>query len=452
MLKGLGTAIALPWLDAMSWGSRAYAQDPADEAKRFLALYTPNGFNMDHFWPDLSASGALTQASLESSSLAALVPVMANLLVVKGLDNYAGSAQGDGPGDHARGTCTMLTCSHPNKSESDLFIGPSVDQLIAEHLSGLTQFASLEVGVDGGVNTGVCDSGYSCAYSRNISWKPQTSGSGNDPLSALPSPKETNPRLLFDRLFGGFDPSQSEEQIARRKLYKQSILDFVREDAKQLQKKLGPSDVAHLDQYLSGIRDIELRIDTLGEGQCEPGLERPESVYTDRGERLQLFTELIINAFRCDLTRVASVMMANGGSNYAFSGELGIAEGHHELSHHQGVAETKEKIRQIDVWHVAQLLNVIQGLSQVMVGDQTLLDQTTVFFSSECADGNGHWHYNLPVVMAGRVADFQMGRFVDREGSQLYNEPIANLFLAILQDFGSTQTTFGDDGSSPISL
>ena len=184
-LKGAGVSIALPWLEAMSNGSKVWADSTDTTARRFFALYTPNGFNMNHFWP-IAGTGALTLSSLNGSSLSALGPYFEKLLILKGLDNYAAAAQGDGNGDHARGTATFLTCTHPLKSEDNLFNGPSVDQLISQQMQSTTQFRSLEIGTDGGGNGGGCDSGYSCAYSRNISWKPASTAE----TSAIPVAKE----------------------------------------------------------------------------------------------------------------------------------------------------------------------------------------------------------------------------------------------------------------------
>ena len=167
-LIGAGATLALPWLESLLPGTRsgtALAQDAAFP-KRFLGFYVPNGFNMDLFWPN--AAGPLNAMNLAGTSLAALAPLAEKLLIVNGLDNHAGSAQGDGPGDHARGTSTFLTCVHPNKHESDVRIGISMDQILANHYAEQTRFASLEIGCEGGGNAGSCDSGYSCAYSKHF--------------------------------------------------------------------------------------------------------------------------------------------------------------------------------------------------------------------------------------------------------------------------------------------
>ena len=445
-LKGAGVCIALPWLEAMSNGSKVWADATDTPMKRFLGIYTPNGFNMSHFWPT-TTPGALTPAALGTSSLAALSPYYEKLLLLKGLDNYAAASQGDGPGDHARGTATFLTCTHPFKSEDTLFNGPSIDQLLAQEMQNVTQFSSLEVGTDGGGNGGGCDSGYSCAYSRNISWKPSTS----EGTSAIPVAKEVHPRMLFDRLFGNFDPDETAQEIEKRKRRKQSLLDFVLEDANQLKTQLGTSDNLKLDQYMTGIREIELRLNNTIENTCNLNIDRPLDIPEVRTDHIRLMLDLIVMAFQCDLTRVSTLMMGNAGDNRGYT-ELGIAEGHHELSHHQNDAGNLEKIRQIDVLTLSHWAYLLEKMESISVGDQTLLDDTTVFMSSECSDGNGHWHYNLPVVLAGRVGSLEMGRFLDVTSSDNYNSPIANLYLTILQDFGVPLNSFGDDGTAPLIL
>jgi hypothetical protein len=244
-LHGLGASLALPWLETFQ--APLYAQ--ANQAPhRFLAFYVPNGFNMSQFWP--TTPGPLTAQALASTSLSSLSDLSQKLLLINGLDNHAASSQGDGPGDHARGTSTVLTCAHPLKSTDQLRNGVSIDQLLAQHYTGQTLLPSLEIGCEGGGNAGGCDSGYSCAYSRNIAWSD----------AQTPLPKEVNPRLLFNRLFGQIDPNQTPEAIALRQRRRQSVLDFVIEDANRLRAQISASDYHRVDSYLTGIREVERRI------------------------------------------------------------------------------------------------------------------------------------------------------------------------------------------------
>jgi hypothetical protein len=442
-LWGTGATLALPWLEAIKGPQlikSAYAQQ-AELTKRFLGFYVPCGFNMNEFWPN--GTGQLTEASLAGTSLQALTPHLNELLMIKGLDNHAGSAQGDGPGDHARGTATFLTCVHPNKHASDVQIGPSIDQHIAQHYASETRFASVEIGCEGGGNENACDSGYSCAYSRNIAWQD----------AQTPLPKETSPRLLFQRLFGTTDPNATPEFIANRRRQRRSVLDFVLADANRLNQSLGGSDRARLEAYMDGIRTIEQRIELSDQDavQCGAGLTQPTSAPQNRDEYAALMLDILVEAMRCDLTRVGTFMLGNGGSNRSHT-EIGISQGHHELSHHQNDATSLDRIAQIDRWEIGMLAGLLSRMKNIDMGTHTLLDETTVYFSSEIEDGNRHYHYNLPIVLAGRSGGLTNGRSLDVSGSEANNQPVANLFMRIAQDAGVSINSFGDDGTQALNI
>jgi hypothetical protein len=431
-LRGAGAAMALPMLEAMG-ANRALAQN-ATPPRRFFSFYVPNGIHMPGFTPTTTgADYALTPI------LQPLAAHKSEILVLSGLDNYAATAQGDGPGDHARGTGCFMTCAHPVKTEgADISIGISADQVIAQAIGDQTRFSSLELGCDGGASTGGCDSGYSCAYSRNISWAgPST-----------PLPKETNPRALFDRMFAGFDPTQTAEQIARRKLYRQSVIDFVKADADSLMTRLGQTDQHKMDEYLTGIRELEQRLDEVDTGtQCTP-IDRPTGVPADFRDHVTLMLDLVVLAMQCDLTRVSSFMLGNGGSGRVY-GFLGISDGHHQISHHQGDAGLQSQLQTIGIWEVEQLAYLLGKMKAIDEGGSTLLDNSMVFFSSEIEDGNSHSHYNLPVILAGGGGGaINSGRHLDFGG----DSPIANLFLSIINNMGVSATSFGDDGTAPLSL
>lgn len=435
VLRGIGASLALPWLETVNapvWGQMSAP------SKRFFTFYTPNGYNMSQFWP--TQVGALTAQTLQTTSLSPLTPFLDKLLLVNGLNNHAGSSQGDGPGDHARGTSTTLTCVHPLKSADQLSIGPSIDQKLANIWEAQTTFRSLELGCEGGGNAGSCDSGYSCAYSRNISWADEQT----------PLPKEVNPRLLFNRLFGSLDPDQSPEVIAERRRRRQSILDFVIADAQRLNSEVSASDRHRIDSYLTGIRDVERRLQSVDEAQCQANMDTPIASPNARSDHAEMLIDLAVSAFRCDQTRVVTFMLGNGGSNIAHT-QLGISEGHHALSHHQSDPLKLSQIATIDQWQMGLFAHLLNRLNEVDEGVGTLLENSTVLGISEVADGNAHRHYNLPVVIAGRAGGLNMGRYVDLTATSA-QEPIANLYLKILEDAGSSETTFGDDGVSPLNV
>src|SRR5581483_4194095 len=241
MLKGLGTAIALPWLDSL-----AAAAGPAGTAaatpRRLAFLYVPNGVNMAAWTP--SETGKLTKLE---GTLAPLEPFREYVNVISGLALDKARPNGDGPGDHAWAMAAFLTGRQPRKTHgADIRVGMSADQHVANAIGDLTRFPSLELGIEKGQNAGNCDSGYSCAYSANLSWRGEST----------PNAKETDPKAVFDRLFGGNDPKELAEARAKRELYNRSVLDFVTEDAKGLNKTLGSGDRRKLDEYLTAVRDI----------------------------------------------------------------------------------------------------------------------------------------------------------------------------------------------------
>jgi len=436
VLRGIGASLALPWLESVP---SAWAQVSPEAQRRFIALYTPNGFNMSQLWPQ--EVGALSASSVAGTSLAGLSSWTSQLLTLRGLDNFAATAQGDGPGDHARGTSAFLTCRHPLKSADVVRSGPSIDQLIAEAIGGQSPIRSLELSCEGGVNTGSCDSGYSCAYSRNISWRD----------AETPLPREVNPRLLFERLYGALDPNLSPEAVADRLRRRRSVLDFVLEEATSMKARVSVSDRQRVDAYLTGIRELERRLEqTQGEAQCEPGLARPLGVPQSRPEHAELMLDLAASAIACDQTRVITFMLGHGGSNVAHN-HLGISEGHHALSHHQNDPAKLSQLAQIDAWQLSLLGRLLERLDGLDEGGQSALASTTLLLSSEVADGNAHGHHDLPVILAGRCAGLGAGRHVDL-GLAPNSHPIAELYIQVARDMGLELESFGDDGLRPLSL
>jgi len=294
---------------------------------------------------------------------------------------------------------------------------------------------SLQVGIDGGSSAGGCDSGYSCAYARNVSW------SG----PATPLPKLTDPAIVFDRLFAGFDAQASAAELARRERQSSSLLDYVLGDATTLATRLGVSDRAKLDEYMTGVRELEQRIMGGGSGpSCDPGT-RPSR---DLGfqEHIQVMSDLMVLAMQCDVTRFTTFMLGNAGSNRAYD-FLGVTGGHHELSHHAQDPYKQEALTTIGTWEVQQFAYLLDRMRTVDEGGESLLDHSVVFFSSEIEDGDSHSHMNMPILLAGKGGGaFTPGRHV------VFNDQpsVGNLFVSILQAFGMNDSAFGDDGMAPL--
>jgi hypothetical protein len=422
----MGVALSLPWLEAM--GPLAAWADEPKEGKavpnRMAWIYVPNGVNMADWTPKKDGADFDLPSILEP-----LAPVMKKMLVLTGLTADKARANGDGGGDHARALSAFLTGCQPRKTDgTDIRAGISVDQVAAQRIGDKTRLASLEIGCEHGAMAGNCDSGYSCVYSSTMAWRSATQ----------PLPKEVNPKLAFERLFSGVPNAKQAERDARRK----SVLDFVREDSKDLAGKLGVNDVRKLDEYFASIRDIELRIERAEKlpPVKTPDYSVPEGIPAAYEEHIRLMYDLMVLAFQADVTRVITCVVANEGSNkpYPF---VNVSEGHHDLSHHGNNPEKKEKIRKINLFHTRQLAYLLDRLDRTPEGDGTLLDHAMIAYGSGNSDGNAHNHDDLPVLLAGGgCGTLTTGRHVrySRE------TPLNNLWLAMLNRMDVNVAQLGD--------
>ncbi|MEI7986081.1 MAG: DUF1552 domain-containing protein [Armatimonadota bacterium] len=427
-LKGLGTLMALPVLEGMAplayaSGSGAIAANPT----RMAFVFVPNGINMAEWTP--KAAGALQMTPI----LQPLAELQKDISILTGLSQQNAFALGDGPGDHARSTAAWLTGVHPRKTAgADIKNGISVDQVAAQAIGNKTRFASLEIGCERSGLAGDCDSGYSCAYSSNISWK-----SENTPI-----PKEVNPRLVFERLFGSGAQSEEQESMARRDLFNKSILDFVMEDAANLKSRLGKRDQMKMEEYFTAVRDIENRL-TRFENQAKleaaAGVGRPKGIPGDFGDHIRLMGDMMVLAFQADLTRVATFMFANDGSNRSYA-QIGVSDGHHDISHHGQQADKLDKKKAIDTYHIQQLAYVLKRMKSIKEGDSTLLDNTLLVYGAGISDGNAHNHNNLPILLAGHGGGYKSGQHV------VYDDhtPLNNLFITMLDRVGVRVDKLGD--------
>lgn len=428
-LRGLGTALALPALDIMN-PLTAVAGPTAGSARpprRMAFIYIPNGANMADWTPRAEGTEFELPYILEP-----LEPYRQELLVLTGLTHDKARPNGDGAGDHARASATFLTACQARKTDgADIRVGVSADQVAAARVAGQTRFASLELGCDRGKLSGNCDSGYSCAYSFNIAWKTPTT----------PLPPETDPRLVFERLFASGSPEENAEARARRQRHERSVLDFVLEDARHLQRRLGATDRRKLDEYLTAVRELEQRIEHAEKFQASlPSYDKPTGVPPSYAEHLRLMFDLLALAFQTDSTRIATFILAHDGSNrpYPF---LGVRDGHHDLSHHGNDAEKKRKIARINRFHVEQFAQFLGRLKAIREGDGTLLDHCMIVYGGAISDGNRHNHDDLPVLLAGRGGGtLETGRHVRYPN----NTPMANLYLSMLERFGTPVERLGD--------
>ncbi|MFM9067123.1 MAG: DUF1552 domain-containing protein [Planctomycetota bacterium] len=414
VLRGLGAAVALPWLETMG-PIQAWSDEVPGERKapnRLAFIYVPNGKNMADWTP--TADGADYELT---PILEPLAKLRGDFNVLTGLTADKARPHGDGGGDHARALAAFLTGAQPRKTDgTDIRAGISVDQVAASRVGEQTRLASLEIGCEQGGMAGNCDSGYSCVYSNTMSWRSATQ----------PIPKEVNPKLVFERLFASEpDAARSKRDVVRR-----SILDLVREDAAELTGKVSTADQRKLDEYFSSIRDLEQRIERaarLPEIKA-PDYAKPTGIPSDYQEHIRLMCDLMVLAFQTDVTRVATFVMANEGSNkpYPF---INVSEGHHDLSHHGNDQAKKAKIRDINKFHVTQLAYLLEKLKSTPEGSGSLLDHCLIAYGSGNSDGNAHNHDNLPILLAGRGGgSLKTGRHL-----RYTNEtPLNNLWLAML--------------------
>lgn len=431
-LRGLGTAMALPMLEAMSPLKMfaAGAEKSTAFPKRMAFVYVPNGANMADWTPETVGADFNLPYILQP-----LKPFQKDLLVLSGLAHDKARPHGDGAGDHARASATFLTGCQARKTPGvDIKVGVSVDQIAARKMENETRFSSLELGCEGNKQAGNCDSGYSCAYQANISWKTEST----------PMPPEIDPRLVFERLFANSSPGETAESRARRKRYKQSILDFVLDDAKQLQKNLGYTDRRKLDEYLTAVRELETRIQHAEKfAGTLPDTERPTGIPggPDGFEKhLRLMFDLQALAFQTDTTRVSTLLVAYDGNNRSYK-SLGFSEGHHELSHHAGDEVKKQKIAKINHFHAAQFAYYLEKLKSIPEGEGTLLDNCMIVYGSGICDGNAHNHDHLPVLLAGRGGGtIRPGRHIRYEKET----PMTNLYVSMLDRLGISVDRVGD--------
>jgi hypothetical protein len=416
LLRGLGTALALPLLDSMVPAMKAAKGSPAQPAVRLGFVYVPNGIIPGAWTP--AAEGTNFEFN---RSMKALEPYREHLVVLSGLAQINGRALGDGAGDHARAGATWLTGAHPKKTEGvGIHAGISADQVAAKELGKSTQLASLEIGLDSPSLAGGCDSGYSCAYSNTISWRGPTT----------PLPMEMNPRALFERLFGDGDSTEPAARMAALK-DQSSILDYISGDIDRMETSLGSRDRTKLTEYLESIRDIERRIQKAEEQNATlqmPVIERPAGVPADFEEHAKLMMDLQVIALQADLTRVITFMIGHEGSNRSYR-QINISDGHHSISHHQNEPEKIEKVTQIDTYHTKLFAYYVDKLKNTKDGEGSLLDHSLILYGSSLCDGNKHTHHDLPLVLVGGGAGQVKG---GRHVKFASETPMNNLLLTLL--------------------
>lgn len=423
MLRGAGTMVALPFLEAMMPSARA--ADLSARPKRLQIFYTPNGMMMEQFRPVASPKGLTLPPTLEP-----LAAHRQRLAVISGLGHPSAAAMGDRPAGHGRSCPAFLTGTHVRQTEgTDIRCNVSVDQVYARHLGDATQLPSLELGIDQASLLGSCDIGYSCAYTNGISWLSPT----------VPLPVAANPRDVFERLFGDGDALDARSRLAQARR-QTSILDFVRDDTARLAGQLGAEDKHKLEEYLEATRDIERRIQRASSaptGGPSGSIERPAGIPDTFDQHVRLMIDLQVLAMQADITRVGSFMIGREISNRTYP-EIGVPDSHHMLSHHGDNPEKKAKLARINRYHMQYFAYFLDRMAAAKDGEGSLLDRTIVLRGSAFGDPNVHDHMDLPVLVAGGLVQG------DAHLRVAPGTTMSNLLLAALHALDVPATSFGD--------
>ncbi len=419
-LRGVGATMALPLLDAMVPAMKA----ASPSVPRFAPIYIGNGANMFEWTPATEGVGFELSPSLQP-----LAPFRDRMMVLTGLDNFPGTDQGDVGGQHPRAAPAFMSCMHPKATEgSDVEAGTTIDQIIAERICRDTKLPSLEVSVDRNDVVGACDHGYACAYMNSLSWKTPTT----------PLPMETNPRFVFERLFGvGATP----EERAARVNEDRSILDRLSEQIARLNGRLGARDRTKLGEYFDAVRDLEQRIAKAESYNADFSVpEQPVGVPPTFREYVELMFDLQVVAFQADITRVSTFMMCRENINRSYP-EIGLPEAHHSMSHHGNNPEKMKNFAKLNHYHVDTMSYFLKKLASVPDGDGTLLDSTVVLYGHGMSDANVHNNYNVPLVLVG-------GKTLQLKGNRhvkfAKGTPLANLMLGLMDRYGVQSEKFGD--------
>ena len=431
-LRGMGVTLALPLLDAMVPAASALAKTAARPVRRLGFVYVPNGAVMSHWQPQ--GDGVLAELS---PTLRPLAPFKDQVVVPIGLSQKQAEALGDGNGEHSRAGTVWLSGVHPKETEgADVRNGPTADQIAAQHIGGDTPLRSLELAMEQTYLIGNCDNGYSCVYTNSISWRTATT----------PNPHETNPRVVFQRMFG--DGGSPAERVAQMR-EDRSILDWVTADIADLGKKLGPADRSSVSEYLDSVREVERRLQVAERQQGESALELPErpvGAPESYDEHARLMFDLLALAFQADITRVFVFTLGKEQTNRAYP-ELGVNAAHHSVSHHQHDPLKFEQGHKINQYHVGLTAHFLDRLKATPDGDGNLLDHSLVLHGGGISDANEHSHIDLPLVLVGGAGGLEGGRVL-RHSKDI---PMNNLLLAMLGRVGVDAERFGDaTGTLPL--
>jgi len=418
VLRGIGCTLALPLLDAMVPALSALAKTAANPARRLGVVYVPNGMAMQYWTP--AAEGPAFEFT---PILQPLAPFRDRLLVLSGLKSawdqtHPGAATG------------FLTAAAGRRGEVAVKAGTSMDQVVARQFSQETQLASLELALDSRSNAGQCTQGYSCVYTNTLSWRTPTT----------PLTPESNPRVVFERLFGDSAGTDAASRRARSQ-QDRSILDQVTDKVARLKRAVSPQDSAKIDEYLEGVQDIERRMRKFDEQGVElPSMQPPEGIPATFEEHARVMYDLQLLAYQADLTRVITFMVGREESGRTYN-QIGVPEAHHPLSHHMNDPQRILRMSRINALHLKLFADYVSKLQSTLDGDGSLLDHVMILYGSGLSDSNRHLNSNLPLLLVGKGS----GRL--KGGHHLKypdGTPTANLLLTMMDKLGIPEEHIGN--------
>jgi hypothetical protein len=431
VLRGLGVAVALPVLDAMIPAATALAQTAARPKTRFSSIYVPHGATMDLWTPrTVGKDFAFSQILKPFEPFRHSINVISNLA-----HKHVAPASGEDSGgaeNHSRAAAVFLTGAHPFKGDVAR-VGASVDQMAAAVIGQDTPLPSMEMSIEG---SGACDLNFTCAYRSTLSYKNES----------LPLPMESDPQLVFERLFGD---GTTDAQRRERRVQSASILDSIRSQVPQLQRGISAADRARLDDYLQEVREIERRVQRVGE-KLNGEVALPDSPAGTPGnfeEHVELMFDLQVLAFRTEITRIATLMMARDNSNTRYAGS-GVSEGFHNASHHSNERRNMEQFALINAFHARLIAKFLAKLQATPDGEHDLLHNSMVLYGSSMSDANEHNFDPLPVILAGNAGGRLQG---NRHLVFAQHTPMANLLLAMLEKLDVRAEKIGDS-TGPLTI
>ena len=418
VLRGLGATIALPFLDAMAPALTALTKTEAAAVPRLGFMYAPNGTYLPNFHPQVLGRNFEFTPVLKS-----LEPFRNHLTVVSGLSNKGAENLSEGGGVHTRVGTAWLSGVRPKKTEgADIEAGTSMDQMAAAHIGTDTPLNSLQITLDHDFVVGSCENGYSCIYQHTFSWKTPTT----------PMPMESNPRAVFERLFG--EGGSAAERFARMR-EDRSVLDLAMEDMKRLERRIGPSDRVTVKDYLDALRDVEQRIqraENNTDANAEVSIDAPIGIPDAWDEYAKLMVDLVHLAYQADVTRVVAFQISRELNGRAYPW-IGVPDGHHSVSHHQLDPEKIAKATKINAYHMSLFARLVEKMRDTPDGDGTLLDRSMLVYGTGMGDSDHHTPVDLPTVIAGggngRLAGGRHLRYP-------VNTPFTNLSLTLLDKVG----------------